>query len=173
MGNRNLLISAIDVSRDPLCELAIELFDMVKRNLCTCVPLVFFKYPRSVQLQIIAALSRMLTESRRRQPTPSWDGTDRTGPRPHVSFETWSGFWPRPSRSKLVSVRTLCSGDALRPDLNWVLNYTVLSVPSKGHLQFTGLQGAERGPQCALLGPLLFAGLHFCTEKHNDQRNMS
>ena len=48
MGSRNLLISGIDVSRDPLCELAIELFDMVKRNLCTCVPLVFFKYPRSV-----------------------------------------------------------------------------------------------------------------------------
>ena len=48
----------------------------------------------------------------------------------------------------------------------------VLSVPSKGHLQFTGLQGAERGPQCALLGPLQFAGLQFCTVKHNDQRNM-
>ena len=119
----------------------------------------------------IAALSRMLTESRRRQPTPSWDGTDRTGSQPHVSFETWSGFWPRPSRSQLVSARKLCSGDALRPDLPWVLNYTVLSVSSKGHLQFTGLQGAERGPQC-LLGPLQFAGLHFCTEKHHDQRNM-
>ena len=90
----------------------------------------------------------------------------------NVSFETWSQFWPRPSRSQLVSARKLCSGDALRPDLPWVLNYTVLSVPSKGHLQFTGLQGAERGPQCALLGPLQFAGLHFCTEKHTDQCNM-
>ena len=48
MISRNLLISGIDVSRDPLCEPAIELFDMVKRNLCTCVPLASFKYPRSV-----------------------------------------------------------------------------------------------------------------------------
>ena len=152
MGSRNLLISGIDVSRDLLCELAMELFDIVKCNPCTCVPFVFFRYPKSVWLQIIATLSRMLIESRRRQPTPSWEGMARTGTRTHVCFGMWYGF--------CRSARKLCSGDALRPDLSWVLNYTVLSVPFKGHLQLTGLRGAERGPQCALLGPLLLAGLH-------------
>ena len=37
------------------------------------------------------ALSRMLTECWRRQPTPSLDGMARTGPQPHVCFEMWFG----------------------------------------------------------------------------------
>ena len=48
MGSRNLLTSGIDVSRDLLCELAIELFDIDKLNPCTCVPFVSFRYPKSV-----------------------------------------------------------------------------------------------------------------------------
>ena len=42
-------------------------------------------------------------------------------------------------RSQLASARKLCSGDALRPDLPWVLKDNNRSI---------------HGSQCALLGPL-------------------
>ena len=82
------------------------------------------------------AWSRMLTECWRRQPTPSLDGMARTGPQPHVCFEMWFGCT---SRSQLVCARKLCSGDALPPDLPWVLTDNNRSI---------------HGSQCALLGPL-------------------
>ena len=84
MGSRNLLISGIDVSRDLSCELAMELFDMVKRNPCTCVPFVIFRYPKSV-----AADHRYLVPNADRKPAaatypiPGWDGP-RWDPAPRV-----------------------------------------------------------------------------------------
>ena len=81
------------------------------------------------------ALSRMLTECWRRQPTPSLDGA----PGPSPTYASRCGLDVCPSRSQLVSARKLCSGDALRPDLPWVLKDNNRSI---------------HGSQCALLGPL-------------------
>ena len=61
MGSRNLLISGIDVSRDPLCEFAIKLFDMVKRNLCTSC---FLQIPG----ECVAADHRCLVPNADRKP---------------------------------------------------------------------------------------------------------
>ena len=71
------------------CNGAIRHSQVQPLYLCT---FCFFRYPKSVWLQIIATLSRMLIESRRRQPTPSWDGMARTGTRTHVCFGMWYGF---------------------------------------------------------------------------------
>ncbi|CAE7475728.1 GIP [Symbiodinium natans] len=153
MGSRDLLTSGTDVSRDPLCQLAIELLDIAKRSPCACVPLV------QIPEECVAADHRCLVPNAERLPAAAtypilgWDGP-HWAPAPRLLRDVVWVLMLRPSGSQLVSARKLCSGDALRPDLSWLLNYTVPSVPSKGHLQFTGLQGAERGPQCALLGPL-------------------
>ena len=152
MGSRDLLTSGTDVSRDPLCQLAIELLDIAKRSPCACVPLV------QIPEECVAADHRCLVPNADRLPAAATYpilGLARAGPpAPRMLRDVVWVLTLRPSGSQLVSARKLCSGDALRPDLSWVLNYTVPSVPSKGHLQFTGLQGVERGPQCALLGPL-------------------
>ena len=68
-------------------------------------------------------------------PILGWDG-------PH-----WVPVWilATPLQVAVSKCEKAVFRDALRPDLPWVLNYTVLSVPSKGHLQFTGLPGGERG----------------------------
>ena len=52
----------------------------------------FLQIPEECLAADLSALSRMLTESRRRQPTPSLDGMARTGTRPHVCFEMRFGF---------------------------------------------------------------------------------
>ena len=160
--------------------------------LCLCTS-SFIKIPE----ECVAADHRCLVPNADRLPAAAtypilgWDGP-HWAPAPRMLRDVVWVLTLRPSGSQLVSARKLCSGDALRPDLSWVLNYTVPSVPSKGHLQFTGLQGAERGPQCALLGPLAVhrttgccawssvcppgatAVLRtaLCTEKHHDECKM-
>ena len=69
-------------------------------------------------------------------PVLGWDGPH---PGPSPTYASRCGLDVRPSRSQLVSARKLCSGDALRPDLPWVLKDNNRSI---------------HGSQCALLGPL-------------------
>ena len=160
----------------PACNRAIR--HCQAQPLCLCTSR-FIQIPE----ECVAADHRCLVPSADRMPAAAtfpilgWDGP-RWAPAPRMLRDVFWVLTLRPSGSQPVSARKLCSGNALRPDLSWVLNYTVPSVPSKGHLQFTGLQGAERGPQCAplgllavqgavrgpqcaLLGPLQFSGLRF------------
>ena len=60
-------------------------------------------------------------------PILGWDGP-HWDPAPRMLRDVvW--ILTRHTRSQLVRARKLCSRDALRPDLFWVLNHTVLSVP--------------------------------------------
>ena len=60
-------------------------------------------------------------------PVLGWDGP-HWDPAPRMLRDVvW--ILTRHTRSQLVRARKLCSRDALRPDLPWVLNHTVLSVP--------------------------------------------
>ena len=174
----------------PACNRAIR--HCQAQSLCLCTSRV-----TQIPEECVAADHRSLVPNADRMPAAAtypilgWDGSD-WAPAPRMLRDVVWVLTLRPSGSQLVSARKLRSGDALRPDLSWVLNYTVPSVPSKGHLQFTGLQGAERGPQCALLGPLAVhrttgccawssvcppgatAVLRtaLCTEKHHDECKM-
>ena len=97
-------------------------------NLCTCVPLVFFKYPRSVAVD-----HRCLVPNADRKPAAATfphPGMGRTalGPAPCKPRVVWILATPLQvavSRCEKAVFRR-CS--AARPSL--VLNYTVLSVPS-------------------------------------------
>ena len=92
------------------------------------------------------ALSRMLTECWRRQPTPSLDGMARTGPQPHVCFEMWFGctsFQLTASMCKNVFWR--CS--AARPPLG----------TERQQSQYT---------RFSVCPPPQFAGLHLCRAKN-------
>ena len=141
-----------------VCNGAIRHGQVQPLYLCT---FCYFQIPE----ECVAADHRYLVPNADRKPAAAtypilgWDGP-HWDPDPRMLRDVVWILTQRLYSSQLVSARKLCSGDALRPDLSWVLNYTVFSVPFKGHLQRTGLRGAERGPQCALLGPLLFAGLH-------------
>ena len=132
-GKQGPLTSGTDVSRDPLCQLAIELLDIAKRSPCACVPLV------QIPEECVAADRRCLVPNADRLPAAAtypvlgWDGP-RWAPAPRMLRDVVWVLTLRPSGSQLVSARKLCSGGALRPDLSWVLNYTGPSVPSKGPL---------------------------------------
>ena len=139
MGSRNLLTSGIDVSRDLLCELANR---AIRHGQAQPLYLCTFRFLQIPEECLAAdhrclALSRMLTECWRRQPTPSLDGMARTGPQPHVCFEMWFGCTS--FQVTVSKCEKACSGDALRPDLPWILKDNNRSI---------------HGSQCALLGPL-------------------
>ena len=104
-------------------------------------------------------------------PVLGWDGP-HWDPAPRRLRDVVWILTLRPTRSQLVSARKLCSGDALRPDLSWVLNYTVFSVPSRGHSQFTGVQGAHVVLSVPSWGHYSSQDYAFCTEKYNDQHRM-